>query len=266
MGWPNPSVEIPDETPYMPKKSDGFWAKIISQPFKYLLIGIGILLILIFIFILFQRYFLGYKDWASWTGFGEYQGHLTKDDRGKTLWDWMGLFLIPAFLALGAIWLNWKLSSIEKERMLDQQSEMALQTYINKVSDLLKNQQDEHVSDKDLMLMRINTITTLRLLDGVRKSILVQFIHEAGLINELSDEKIHLKWANLSDSQLDYMVLLGTDLSGSFLTNASMKAVFMRASNLSMTNLNGANLSNAYLKASKFVGAILRKANFLVRI
>jgi hypothetical protein len=26
--------------------------------------------------------------WPAWTGFSDYTGPLTKDQRGKTLWDW----------------------------------------------------------------------------------------------------------------------------------------------------------------------------------
>lgn len=261
MGWPDPSVEIPDQTPYMPRKSNDLWGKIKSQPFKYVLLGLVILVLLVIILIIYQRFIMGFTDWANWTGFGEYQGKIAKDDRGKTLWDWMELILIPAFLAFGAILINWKIGSVEKERMLDQQSEIALQTYINKVTEFLLNQQNEPLDEKVLMLARIHTITTLRSLDGVRKGILIQFLYEAGLINRLSGEGINLKWANLTDSQMDYLILLSADLSGSFLINASLKFVFMRGSNLSMTNLSFANLENAYLRGSDLNGAIMKKAN-----
>jgi hypothetical protein len=44
--------------------------------------------------------------WPDWTGFSDYTGPLTKDQRGKTLWDWMGLFIIPVVLAVSAYLFN----------------------------------------------------------------------------------------------------------------------------------------------------------------
>ena len=41
----------------------------------------------------------------SWTGFGAYN-EATKGSRAKTLWDWMELLIVPAVLALGALWFN----------------------------------------------------------------------------------------------------------------------------------------------------------------
>jgi hypothetical protein len=40
--------------------------------------------------------------WADWTGFGPYTGTLPAADRGKTLWDWMQVLIIPLVLAVVA--------------------------------------------------------------------------------------------------------------------------------------------------------------------
>lgn len=44
--------------------------------------------------------------WADWTGFGDYSGALARDQRGKTLWDWLELLVIPAVLAIAALFFN----------------------------------------------------------------------------------------------------------------------------------------------------------------
>jgi hypothetical protein len=42
----------------------------------------------------------------SWTGFGDYTKPAGVDERGKTLWDWLDLLIIPIVLAGGVYWLN----------------------------------------------------------------------------------------------------------------------------------------------------------------
>ncbi|MBW4660846.1 MAG: pentapeptide repeat-containing protein [Drouetiella hepatica Uher 2000/2452] len=115
----------------------------------------------------------------EWTGFGEdieekatysvekieTRGNITtktsdisKRESEKTLWDWMNLLLAPATLAGLSFWFqdkqesvkrdrekteqeqNRKQEQLEKERAEDKQREDALQTYFDRLSDLLINQ------------------------------------------------------------------------------------------------------------------------------
>ena len=75
--------------------------------------------------------------WADWTGFGNYSGTLPKDDRGKTLWEWMGLLLVPIGLGVGAGLWSYIQQKAEGERVLNQQHEDALRTYFDKIGQLL---------------------------------------------------------------------------------------------------------------------------------
>ncbi len=60
-----------------------------------------------------------------------------KDQRGKTLWDWMTLLIVPAGLAAVAILFNNFQRSNEQIRVTDQRREEALQNYLDKMSELL---------------------------------------------------------------------------------------------------------------------------------
>ncbi|HMD90003.1 MAG TPA: hypothetical protein VKF38_12655 [Anaerolineaceae bacterium] len=86
--------------------------------------------------------------WANWTRFGVYTGSLSKDDRGKTLWDWMGLLLVPILVgAVAGLWSYYQQrnesmradirATSEREIALDGQREEAMRSYFDKIGQLL---------------------------------------------------------------------------------------------------------------------------------
>jgi len=77
-----------------------------------------------------------YSDkFPSWSGLVTHspqnapQGY----ERSKTLWDWMGLLLIP----LGLVFVAFFLNSIEKQRDKDRNQETTLQSYLDNMTNLL---------------------------------------------------------------------------------------------------------------------------------
>ena len=70
--------------------------------------------------------FIGYKLNLVWTGF-----------LNKTLWDWMQLLIIPAVLAIGAFLFNLATSQNEQKIAADKQREDLLQSYLDRMSELL---------------------------------------------------------------------------------------------------------------------------------
>jgi hypothetical protein len=73
---------------------------------------------------------------------------VTETQPGKKLWDVLELLIIPAVLALGALWFNQqerkseretqeKRTQIELEIARDRRQENALQMYLDRISDLL---------------------------------------------------------------------------------------------------------------------------------
>src|SRR5687767_12948774 len=65
--------------------------------------------------------FAGYG--VPWTGFGDYALPRSDYVRGKTLWDWMELLIIPLFLAVGVYILQRSESAMEREIAADRQQE-----------------------------------------------------------------------------------------------------------------------------------------------
>jgi uncharacterized protein YjbI with pentapeptide repeats len=229
-------------------------------------IVVGVVLLLL-VWMGYLRWVKGYP-WADWTGFGEYTGQVEKNNRGKTLWDWLQLLIIPFVLAMGAYFLNRSERINDRKIAEDRQREAALQAYFDKMTELLLDKEHPlRKSDPDdevRVVARTRTLATLLKLDAGRKGMLIRFLIEGKLIyldfplNETSLEKadvdkvllIHLSGADLKGAILNGAYLSGADLSGADLSGADLGRA-----NLSKTNLSNAVLNRAILK-----GADLRKA------
>jgi uncharacterized protein YjbI with pentapeptide repeats len=211
--------------------------------------------------------------WPEWTGFSNYIGKINKDDRGKTLWDWMGLLIIPLVLAFGAYWLNKaekanelkiaeQRNKSDQEIAIDRQREQALQTYIDKMTELLldKSLRESKINDEVRVVARTRTLTTLRFLDSMRKGILLRFLFEAGLID--TDKTIvSLESANLVGAFLLGVNLWGADLTEADLGGVNLEGAYLPDANLRLANLVHANLEYASLNNTHLEGACLEYAD-----
>src|SRR5438132_4198600 len=89
---------------------------------KTVLVVLIILVVVIVLIIIRYRF--------DWTGFNG------NNKSGKTLWDWLQLLFIPAVLSLGAIWFTAR-QNHDLQITRDNQRETMLQTYLDKMSELL---------------------------------------------------------------------------------------------------------------------------------
>ena len=125
---------------------------------KILLVILVIFLILHLMLLLILLFRAGYT--AQWTGFGGYDkvtreysldGKLAKTTREyqpkKILWDWLQLLIIPVLLAAGVLWFNYHQDQLSHQLATDQQQETTLETYMDKISELLT---DKHLKDPSL--------------------------------------------------------------------------------------------------------------------
>lgn len=188
------------------------------------------------------------KNRFAWTGL-------------KTLKDWLQLIsalLVPILIAFGTLWFTEVQSqasasaSAEQHQTdlqlaKDQQQETALQTYLDRMSDLLLNDnlRASKPGSEARNVARARTVTLLEQLDGVGKREVVQFLYEAGLIDTGSGPIVSLNGANLSAANLRGANLNDADLSGATLGGAD----------LSYATLSGADLSYADLITVKFDGS-----------
>jgi hypothetical protein len=218
-------------------------------------------------------------NWA-WTGFGPYVSPQTSGfQRGKTLYDWLQLAIIPAAIAFGVLWFDRlqqkrdqqladqraqtereaaderakiereaaeKRAQTERDIALDNQGEAALQEYIDKMSELLLDDKLREPAeiDKVRKIARVRTLTVLPRLDGGRKKSVLQFLYEAGLINT-GMSVVDLTGADLSKTNLSHADLRGADLRAAILRGATLGGANLSEANLSKTDLWGADFNVA---------------------
>ena len=202
----------------------------------------------------------------------------------KTLWDWLELLIIPAFLAGGVFFLNRSEREIEREIAADRQRESVLQSYFDQIAELLLKEKLRTTKRKDVRdLARTRTLSVLRELDENRKGLLFRFLKEANLI-EKEKNIVWLSEADLSNANLgntnDFVVLKsgsinldGANLRGANLSHAIWSESTFRFANLKSANLShallndvilsNANLSDANLNCAYLCDAILHDANLI---
>jgi hypothetical protein len=147
--------------------------------------------------------------------------------RGKTLWDWLQLLIIPAMLAVVGYAFNHTSSRNAQRTATDNQREAALESWINTMSDLLLKvhlgelKLDEGVRE----IARVHALTVLRRLDGTRKGSVIQYLSETGRLDKDKRIFIDLSNADLSGANLSGLDLSEINLSDSDLSGANLKGV-----------------------------------------
>lgn len=205
----------------------------------------------------------------AWTGYGYSANSLTQDQafgRYRTIWDWLELLIIPAVLALSAVFFNRaerrnereiaqnriiqdrKIASerlIEDRRIATERAEAAaLETYLDRMAPLvidgkLHSSSQNHHSKT---IARAWTLTVASQLNGERKGTLIRFLYEAQLIQK-GNPIISLEGMDFRDSALDH--------------------AYLSAVNVSQANFSNADFSGAELPRSLFIGSKLHGTIFL---
>lgn len=222
-------------------------------------------------------------SWISGTGLNGYTTittattihgvtQTTTYQQGKTLWDWLQLLIVPAVLAGVALRFNHaqhrnELRATEQRAMLersiadDNQREIALQSYLDRLSKLLlegNKLRESNPGDEVRTIARALTLTTLKKLDGVRKVSLLLFLYELFLIKKGPDNIIDLWGADLSGIE-HAIIFPEANLRGIILSTDEEPATLIW-SNLKGADLSEARLAMAILPNAKLSNAILRKA------
>ena len=198
--------------------------------------------------------------------------------KGRTMWDYLNLLAvlaIPILIAAGTLWYTSQQTlatttastqqhQTDESLAEDQQEETALQTYLDRMSDLLFT---EHLAlsqpgDEVRQVARARTLTLLPHLNQTRKGEVIHFLYEAKLLGKsLGGKATTPAIVDLSGADLSGADLGGADLSSADLSGADLSSSNLSSSNLSSSNLRGANLSGADLRYADLRGADLRYAD-----
>jgi hypothetical protein len=223
--------------------------------------------------------------WADWIGIGEdkitkraierlggengpiQKVTLTDEPQpAKTLWDFLelsGSLAVPFLL----LYLGNQIQNRDKERAELNIREEALQSYLDRISEILIDSKVNSLDPNDPSLelikdiVRTRTLTLLRSLDGdgERKGAVIRFLVDADLIN--SYLTLDLSSANLRGAKLGGVNLSRAYLSNVDLSNADLSNADLSNTDLSNTDLNNADLSNADLTSAQMYSSRLNNAN-----
>src|SRR6266487_673829 len=206
--------------------------------------------------------------------------------RGKTLWDWLQLLIVP--LAVAVVALVFQLANARTERQiaqqryeqdkqiaakryendqyiaLDKQRDDVLQTYLDRMTELLLDKQlrTSEPNAEVRNVARVRTITVLFQLNTARIEGVFDFLREAGLVSSKPNSSIvSLSNANLDGINLRGVNLCRTDFSGTTFRRADLSRADLSETNLSGTNFLNANLREAGFREADLSGAFLYGAN-----
>jgi hypothetical protein len=239
----------------------GRWAKNKKPLLVVLLIVIAV--------VLYRLVEAGYA--YPWTGFGEYtppQPKIEGYQRERTTWDWLQLLIIPFVLAVGGFFLN-RTERVNAEKAAEQRAktereiaeqraqDAALQAYLDQMTQLLLHEylRTSQPDNEVRSVARARTLAVLRVLDGVRKATVLQFLYEAGLIGDSKQEEYSVP------GRIDAIVSLqGANLKGANLKGAYLRGAYLERVNLEGANLYKADLYKANLLTANLKGAYLREA------
>jgi hypothetical protein len=173
-----------------------------------------VLATLAFLIIVICGYLFGWK----WTGLPK-----------RTLWDWLGLLIVPAVLAVGGYLFarsenertQW---AANEQRTLDHQianrqtetdryiadqhsQDDALRAYLDQIENLLLHEhkplRQSEETDEVRSLARARTLSILPQLDGERKGRILQFLYESGLLDK-DNPLLRLEGADLQRVDLPF--------------------------------------------------------------
>lgn len=213
-----------------------------------------------------------WADWLpEWTGISTYESQTTEQAgsstttqttivRGKTLWDFMELLIVPMVLAGSAIWFDKRMREVEQKATEEQLQEEVLQTYFDRMSELSLNH-NLYKAEKNSgvrFIARARTLHIFQRLDGHRKGMVLSFLYSLDLI-------CCKMGSNWQIETYPIIGLTGADLSeisipGGALTSAILRKVYLENVYLSEADLYGVDLSEAVLNISWLDDADLRNA------
>jgi uncharacterized protein YjbI with pentapeptide repeats len=247
------------------------WQKVM-QYWGYVLVGVSAIGIVVIAILLSRSNGLGFNGYMQLTTATQVtlpSMTITRTEvyqPGKTLWDWLQLLIVPFVLAVVGFYFTLinsrnqdkatsRRAEVDHETTVSNQRETALQTYFDKIADLLHNGslRDAAPNDEARKIARARTLTLLHWLDSVRTGSVIRFLSEIGLLDLVKND---LKRIDLHRADLRQLDLSGIDLSQANLSHVNLSLAILKKVNLDHANMSGANLSGAQLN-----GAMLSNTN-----
>jgi Pentapeptide repeats (8 copies) len=232
--------------------------------------------------------------WRDRTGFWKRKWEKETDwewQPSKTVWDWLGLLIVPTILVLIAFAYSAAQASREHRRADRAAQDAIVLAYLAQEGDLVMKHELVPRSPA-AELARALTLATVHRVDGARKAEVVRYLSREGLITPQPDEpiisldeadlhsvdlanahlsdKTNLRGADLRGARFDGARLVDTDFSnadlrGASFRGASLGGVVFTSASLNSAVFDGATIGESSLshQPTSFFGACLIKASFV---
>lgn len=188
--------------------------------------------------------------------------------QGKTVWDYLQLFLLPTMLLFSILYLTDQANRRQERASLEQQNlaeeryqQDVLQSYFDDIAGAITQNLRSSPANSELRnVTKTRTLATLRELNGDRKGRLLQFLHDSNLLTT-PNAVINLGRADLRNATLDNATLNTAMLNGADFSDASLKSTNLGNSNLNGAILQSADLERAFLGNAIAWGGFFQNAN-----
>ncbi len=178
---------------------------------------------------------------------------------GKTLWDFLGLLIVPLSIALFGLLFAAYQDNRQSEIESDRARANMLQSYMNDMSAIILN---EDLNDPyALNMIQARTAATMRDLDGRRNVTILVFLYQTELNAVPLLNQLHLPPFYLAQTDLDGVILRGAKLWDADLSGASLNTTDLRCAQLLNADLSAADLRGASLAGADLFGVDLRDAD-----
>jgi uncharacterized protein YjbI with pentapeptide repeats len=169
---------------------------------------------------------------------------------------------LPVLLTIvGLVWGIYQFNAQQvgnAAQTLDQQRQNTFDTYLDRMSDLLLNDNllTSQPNSPVRAIAEARTLTALRDLDGNRRAQLVRFLWKAGL-DTGDNPVVSLNAAPLNSTLFQHALLMSINLSGALLINSTFDDCDLTGANFTKAELPGATLTNVNLSGAIMIGANL---------
>jgi uncharacterized protein YjbI with pentapeptide repeats len=217
-----------------------------------------------------------------WSNMGDRTGL-----RGKSVWDWLQLLIVPLALAVIGFWFTMQQDARQQqiegqrvkqaqqieeqraasERQLEEQrtQDAVLQAYLDQMSNLLleKNLLETEVGDPVYTLAQARTTTVMTRLDAEGNRSVTRFLTDMGLTGAAPSARGG--WGASGFSSPPATPRSG-DASGGEASISLLRGIELGHAELSFADLTDADLGGAFLEKANLSGASMQGANLRLTI
>jgi hypothetical protein len=180
--------------------------------------------------------------------------------KGKTLWDWMSLLLVPSIIATATLVVN----HVQAQSNQSTIQESAFQQYIDRISNLVLSPLDHNATVTNAVA-QAHTAAILQIVRQERAGRVLSFLDQLGRLKDFIPDlegidltNAELKGFNLDGLEFDRVRFVRADLEGASLIRSDLEAVNFSGADLKFTTMHFASFENTIMDKANLAHADIR--------